>query len=180
MTLPQAGSEGVTARAPRSIPEASVARLAVYLRMLGEMAEQGADTVSSEELATATGVNSAKLRKDLSYVGSHGIRGVGYEVGPLLHTQDRSGETDQNGQGRVRQLRLVVEAEDFERARPVLEAMGALAEVTIPRDKRWIPKGMEVAYTAKATSDIRCIAETDQAQWDAADGDLPVGARSPG
>ncbi|MCL2543256.1 MAG: DUF4442 domain-containing protein [Nocardioidaceae bacterium] len=53
-------------------------------------------------------------------------------------------------------------------------AMGALAEVTIPASKRWIPKGMEVAYTAKATSDIRCIAETDQEQWDTADGDLPV------
>ena len=53
-------------------------------------------------------------------------------------------------------------------------AMGALAEATIPADKRWIPKGMEVAYTAKATSDITCVAETDQAQWDAADGDLPV------
>jgi acyl-coenzyme A thioesterase PaaI-like protein len=53
-------------------------------------------------------------------------------------------------------------------------AMGALAEVTIPQDKRWIPKGMEVAYTAKASSDILCIAETDQEQWDTADGDLAV------
>jgi acyl-coenzyme A thioesterase PaaI-like protein len=53
-------------------------------------------------------------------------------------------------------------------------AMGALAEVTIPKDKRWIPKGMEVAYTAKATSDITCVAETDQVQWDTADGDLAV------
>jgi redox-sensing transcriptional repressor len=52
--------------------------------MLGELAEQGTETVSSEELAAACGVNSAKLRKDLSYVGSHGIRGVGYEVRPLL------------------------------------------------------------------------------------------------
>jgi acyl-coenzyme A thioesterase PaaI-like protein len=50
-------------------------------------------------------------------------------------------------------------------------AMGALAEVTIPPDKRWIPKGMTVAYTAKATSDITCIAETDAAQW--ASGVLP-------
>ncbi len=53
-------------------------------------------------------------------------------------------------------------------------AMGALAEVTIPKDKRWIPKGMEVSYTAKASSDITCVAETDQEQWDTADGDLPV------
>ena len=53
-------------------------------------------------------------------------------------------------------------------------AMGALAEVTVPADKRWIPKGMEVAYTAKASSDIVCVAETDQEQWDTADGDLAV------
>ena len=44
-------------------------------------------------------------------------------------------------------------------------AMGALAEVTIPADKRWIPKGMDIDYTAKATSDITCIAETDPGQW---------------
>jgi acyl-coenzyme A thioesterase PaaI-like protein len=56
-------------------------------------------------------------------------------------------------------------------------AMGALAEATIPADKRWIPKGMEVAYTAKATSDIRCIAETDAEQWTSDDPDLPVRVR---
>ena len=56
-----------------------------------------------------------------------------------------------------------------------LEAvMGALAEASIPSDKRWIPKGMEVTYTAKASSDITCYAETTQEQWDTADGDLPV------
>ena len=53
-------------------------------------------------------------------------------------------------------------------------AMGALAEVTIPADKRWIPKGMEVAYTAKATSDITCFAETDAEQWTSDNPDLPV------
>src|SRR4051794_15180736 len=53
-------------------------------------------------------------------------------------------------------------------------AMGALAEATIPSHKRWIPKGMEVAYTAKADSDVRCVAETDQEQWDGDDPDLPV------
>ena len=85
---PQADSEGGAARS-RTIPEASVARLAVYLRMLGELADQGAETVSSEELAAATGVNSAKLRKDLSYIGSYGIRGVGYEVNALLLQLER-------------------------------------------------------------------------------------------
>lgn len=53
-------------------------------------------------------------------------------------------------------------------------AMGALAEATIPADKRWIPKGMEVTYTAKADSDIHCIAETDPEQWTGDDPDLPV------
>jgi acyl-coenzyme A thioesterase PaaI-like protein len=58
-------------------------------------------------------------------------------------------------------------------------AMGALAEVTIPADKRWIPKGMEVSYTAKASSDITCFAETDPEQWTSealpdSGGDLPV------
>ena len=59
-------------------------------------------------------------------------------------------------------------------------AMGALAESTIPRDRRWIPKGMEVAYTAKADSDVTCIAETDPAQWTAelGRGLRPAGARA--
>jgi acyl-coenzyme A thioesterase PaaI-like protein len=56
-------------------------------------------------------------------------------------------------------------------------AMGALAEASIPADKRWIPKGMTVAYTAKATSDITCIAETDREQWTGDDPDLPVRVR---
>ena len=56
-------------------------------------------------------------------------------------------------------------------------AMGALAEVTIPSDKRWIPKGMDISYTAKATSDITCIAETDPEQWTSGDPDLHVRVR---
>jgi acyl-coenzyme A thioesterase PaaI-like protein len=56
-------------------------------------------------------------------------------------------------------------------------AMGALAESSIPADKRWIPKGMTVAYTAKATSDITCIAETDREQWTGEDPDVPVRVR---
>lgn len=73
----------------RVIPEAAVSRLAVYLRVLSAMAEQGAVTVSSDELATAAGVNSAKLRKDLSYLGSYGTRGVGYEVDVLTYELER-------------------------------------------------------------------------------------------
>ena len=56
-------------------------------------------------------------------------------------------------------------------------AMGALAEATVPSHKRWIPKGMEVSYTAKATSDITCIAETDPEQWTGEDPDVPVRVR---
>ena len=74
---------------PRTIPEATVARLAVYLRILGELIEQGHTTVSSDELAAATGVNPAKLRKDLSFIGSYGTRGVGYEVAALLAQLER-------------------------------------------------------------------------------------------
>ena len=69
----------------RPIPEATVGRLPVYLRSLVEMAEAGETTVSSEGLAEAAGVNSAKVRKDLSYLGSYGTRGVGYDVAYLIH-----------------------------------------------------------------------------------------------
>lgn len=69
----------------RSIPEATVARLPVYLRALVDMAETGAATVNSDDLAEAAGVNSAKVRKDLSYLGSYGTRGVGYDVAYLIH-----------------------------------------------------------------------------------------------
>lgn len=65
----------------RSIPEATVSRLPLYLRSLQELAEDAqAVTVSSERLAELAGVNAAKVRKDLSYFGSYGTRGVGYDV----------------------------------------------------------------------------------------------------
>ena len=56
-------------------------------------------------------------------------------------------------------------------------AMGALAEATIPPHKRWIPQGMEVAYTAKAKGDITCIAETDRVQWTDGRNDVAVRVR---
>ena len=67
-------------RRPLGIPEATVARLPVYLRVLRSMGDAGVTTVSSEHLAEACGVSSAKLRKDLSFLGSYGTRGVGYDV----------------------------------------------------------------------------------------------------
>src|SRR3954467_5968562 len=70
--------------ATRHIPEATVARLPVYLRSLLEVAAVGTTTISSETLAEMAGVNAAKVRKDLSYLGSFGTRGVGYDVQYLL------------------------------------------------------------------------------------------------
>ena len=70
----------------RPIPEATVARLPIYLRCLLDLAEdRGEMTVSSEDLARMAGVNAAKVRKDLSYLGSYGTRGVGYDVEYLLY-----------------------------------------------------------------------------------------------
>jgi redox-sensing transcriptional repressor len=66
-----------------------VARLPVYLRALTALAEDGVATVSSDELAGAAGVGSAKLRKDLSHLGSYGTRGVGYDVEYLVYQISR-------------------------------------------------------------------------------------------
>lgn len=73
----------------RGIPDATVARLPLYLRALNGLAERGVPTVSSEDLAHAAGVNSAKLRKDLSHLGSYGTRGVGYDVQYLIYQISR-------------------------------------------------------------------------------------------
>ena len=56
-------------------------------------------------------------------------------------------------------------------------AMGLLAEATTPPGMRWIPKGMEVAYVAKATSDLLCIAESDPRLW-TEPGDIAVAVRA--
>ncbi len=85
----QSGSDGASSVEepvlnPRRIPEATVARLPVYLRCLVEVAEAKTTTISSERLAEMGGVNAAKVRKDLSYLGSYGTRGVGYDVEYLL------------------------------------------------------------------------------------------------
>ncbi len=70
----------------RRIPEATVARLPLYYRALLEISDQEVDTVSSDRLAALTGVNAAMVRKDLSYLGSYGTRGVGYDV-EHLHSE---------------------------------------------------------------------------------------------
>lgn len=73
----------------RHIPEATVARLPVYVRTLLGLAEDKITTISSERLAELAGVNAAQVRKDLSYLGSYGTRGVGYDVEYLLFQMSR-------------------------------------------------------------------------------------------
>jgi len=87
--MPSGAGQNMPA-SPSGIPEATVARLPVYLRALYGLAERGVSTVASEELAAAAGVNSAKLRKDLSHLGSYGIRGVGYDVDYLVYQVSRT------------------------------------------------------------------------------------------
>ncbi|MFN8125437.1 MAG: redox-sensing transcriptional repressor Rex [Candidatus Nanopelagicales bacterium] len=77
---PQSQSPG---RVTRDIPAATLARLPLYHRVLGQLRDDDVTTVSSAELAELTGVNSAKVRKDLSHLGSYGTRGVGYDVAYL-------------------------------------------------------------------------------------------------
>ncbi|NOT07492.1 MAG: redox-sensing transcriptional repressor Rex [Gemmatimonadales bacterium] len=67
----------------RKIAESTVRRLSLYLRFLEEFELQGASTVSSEALASRGGTTSAQVRKDLSFFGSFGKRGLGYQVGAL-------------------------------------------------------------------------------------------------
>ena len=76
-------------RARRRIPEATVTRLPLYLRSLLAVEHEGVSTISSERLAQLAGVNAAKVRKDLSYLGSYGTRGVGYDVEYLVFQMSR-------------------------------------------------------------------------------------------
>ncbi len=88
--MPDPGTAAPRVRARASgIPDATVARLPLYLRALHGLAEAGRTTVSSDALAAAAGVNSAKVRKDLSHLGSYGTRGVGYDVQYLLYQISR-------------------------------------------------------------------------------------------
>src|SRR5688572_11934049 len=67
----------------KRIAESTVRRLSIYLRFLEEFEERGLSTVSSEELAGRGGTTSAQVRKDLSFFGSFGKRGLGYSVPEL-------------------------------------------------------------------------------------------------
>ena len=86
---PAAQPPTAPARSRRKIPDATVARLPLYFRSLLEGQHEGLTTISSERLAELAGVNAAKVRKDLSYLGSYGIRGVGYDVEYLKFQMSR-------------------------------------------------------------------------------------------
>lgn len=73
----------------RRIPEATVTRLPVYQRILHELVKAGTPTVSSEQLADLAHVNASKVRKDLSFLGSFGTRGSGYDTAFLAGQMDR-------------------------------------------------------------------------------------------
>ncbi len=68
------------------IPRKSIYRLSIYQRCLSRLRENDVDTVSSEALAKAAGVKSTQLRKDLTYFGQFGTRGLGYNVDALAKT----------------------------------------------------------------------------------------------
>jgi redox-sensing transcriptional repressor len=65
------------------ISDSTVRRMSSYLRVLDELEREGLGLVSSRGLAEKSGVTPAQVRKDLSYFGSFGRRGMGYSVGPL-------------------------------------------------------------------------------------------------
>ena len=68
----------------RDVPAVTVPRLALYLRKLRELRARGVERISSKDLAEMIGLNAAQIRKDFSYFGEFGTRGVGYEVARLV------------------------------------------------------------------------------------------------
>ncbi len=72
--------------APHQIPYSTILRLTQYLRVVEKIDELGVRNISSAELSEETLINSFLVRKDLSYFGEFGVRGVGYEV-PILRRE---------------------------------------------------------------------------------------------
>ena len=67
----------------KRIADSTVRRLSLYLRFLEDFEQRGLETISSDELARRGGTTSAQVRKDLSFFGSFGKRGLGYSVAEL-------------------------------------------------------------------------------------------------
>jgi len=72
-----------------AVPAVTVPRLALYLRKLRELQSRGVERVSSKDLAQSIDLNPAQIRKDFSYFGEFGTRGVGYEVERLVGEIER-------------------------------------------------------------------------------------------
>ena len=77
-------------RRRRELPDATIARLPTYIRCLSQLENAGLQTVHSADLAAQVGVSGAVVRRDLSYVGSYGTRGVGYPVSELRDQVNRA------------------------------------------------------------------------------------------
>lgn len=67
------------------IPDVTIERVALYLRPLENFRKSGVEVISSDKLAEICNVNPAQVRKDFSYFGEFGVRGVGYQVTDLLN-----------------------------------------------------------------------------------------------
>jgi len=72
------------------IPRATIERLSVYLQVLENMQREGIEVISSGPLAEACDVNASQIRKDLTYFGEFGVRGVGYNVPALIQSISES------------------------------------------------------------------------------------------
>ncbi len=66
------------------IPKATIQRLSIYIQVLEHLEQEGIEVISSDPLAKACDVNASQVRKDLSYFGEFGVRGVGYYVKSLI------------------------------------------------------------------------------------------------
>lgn len=111
----------------KKVPESTIARLSLYLRLLEEIAGQGVTTLSSEELAQRAATTAAQVRKDLSFFGTFGKRGLGYSVAQLataLRTilgLERRWRVALVGAGRIGEA--LIGYRDFERQGFAIEAV---------------------------------------------------------
>jgi redox-sensing transcriptional repressor len=72
------------------IPRATIERLSIYLQVLENIQREGVKIISSGPLAKACNVNASQIRKDLTYFGEFGVRGVGYNVPALIQSISKS------------------------------------------------------------------------------------------
>ena len=170
----------------RRIPEATVARLPEYLRLLTESLEAGIANMSSEELADLAGVNAAKVRKDLSYLGTYGVRGVGYEVEYLIYQVRRELGLDHDwpvvivGAGNLGQA--LAGYGGFRRARASRSpASSTSTRASRPPDRRRRgaqPIGELAAIVRRSSVSIGVVATPAAAAQDAADRLVAAGVTS--